>query len=57
MAPPLLRHRLLPFLLLLCFLSLQMMFRLGIHLPAETAGFRQYSRYAAGTIGIFPGTK
>ena len=46
--PPLLHRRLLPFLLLLWFLSLQMwlfMFWLGIHLPAETAGFRQYSRY------------
>ena len=46
MAPPLLRHRLLPFLLLLYFLSLQMMFRLGIHLPAETAEFCRNSRYS-----------
>ena len=44
-APPLLRHRLLPFLLLLCFLSLQMMFRPSIHILAETARFRRYSRY------------
>ena len=44
-APPLLRHRLLPFLLLLCFLSLQMMFRPSIHILAETARFCQYSRY------------
>ena len=56
-APPLLRHRLLPFLLLLCFLYLQMMFRPGIHLPAETIGFCRYSRYATGTTSIFSGTK
>ena len=44
-APPLLRHRLLPFLLLLCFLSLQKMHRPSIHLPAETAEFRRYGWY------------
>ena len=44
-APPLLRHRLLPFLLLLCFLSLQMMFWPGIHLPAEIVKFRRYNWY------------
>ena len=57
MASPLLHCRLLPFLLLLCFLSLQMrlfVFRPDIHLPAEKARFRRYSRYAA---GIFFGTK
>ena len=45
MASPLLCRHLLPFLLLLCFLSLQMrlfVFRPDIHLPAETAGFRRY---------------
>ena len=41
----LLRHRLLPFLLLLCFLSLQMMYRPNIHLPTETVGFRRYGWY------------
>ena len=57
MAPPLLRCRLLPFLLLLCFLSLQMrlfVFRPDIHLPAKKAGFHRYSRYVA---GIFSSTK
>ena len=29
----------------------------GIHLPTETAGFRRYSRYAAGTASIFSGMK
>ena len=47
-APTLLHRRLLPFLLFLCFLSLQMrlfVFRPGIHLPAEIVGFRRYGRY------------
>ena len=59
-APPLLRHCLLPFLLLLCFLSLQMklfVFRPGIHLSIKIVRFRRYSQYAAGTTGIFSGTK
>ena len=57
MTPPLLCHRLLSFLLLLCFLSLQMMFWPGIHLPAKTAGFRRHSQYATSTAGIFSSMK
>ena len=32
-------------------------FRLRIHLPTKTVGFRQYSRYAADTVDIFSDTK
>ena len=46
-------HILLPFL----FPFSSCLYRSETSLPAETAGFRWYSRYEAGTAGIFFGTK